>query len=420
MTRRVKLAGVGVTTAQGKGQENNLQAMAAGQGLYRTRKLDIFDEPVEVPYLSIESLSIESSSVENSSVENLVVDSLFVDSLPKHLNLKTNPTRSTSTALNHLESLLDSAVDEALSGIVLSEASRRTMPLFIGSSSYGIGVGEALYQRALEQGEAGIPLPLDGFTQVGNHLRHHFRLMGPDYAYNTACTGSANAILSAISVIAQGRSQYAMVIGLESYNMTTLAGFYGMQLLAPEVMRPFDKRRQGLVLGEGCGVLLLQAAGAADTGGITLSGGASRCDTHSIAASNPDGSAIAAVMEAALAQCGLNPDDIIAIKAHGTGSPLNDDGEVAGMKRVFREVPPFFSLKSYIGHTLGGCGAIETALTAMSLGEHKIPASAGFECRDENLGLAPICQAQSVGQGYYMLNFFGFGGNNCSLIIHAQ
>ena len=387
MTIRVKVAGSGVMTALGQGKKENLQAMVSGKGLYRSQILKGFGEPVEVPYLALEH-DLQSGAADDA-------------------------------ALEHLQYLLDGAIDEALAGIALSENTRKNMPLFIGSSSYGINIGEVRYQQSLENNPAAAPIPLDGFTQVGNHLRHQYGFLGADYAYNTACTSGANALLGAMATIAEGRSDYALVIGLETFNTTTLAGFYGMQLLAPEAMRPFDKRREGLVLGEGCGVLLLCAA-KPDDRGITFCGGASRCDTHSIAASNPDGSAIALVMQDALEQSAVSADEIVAIKAHGTGSPLNDDGEAAGMTRVFDTVPPFFSLKSYIGHTLGGCGVIEAALMVGCLTEGTIPASAGFECFDESLGLAPISQSQAAGAGYYMLNFFGFGGNNCSLVICLQ
>ena len=388
MTMQVKVAGTGVITALGQGKNNNVQGMRSGKGLYRSQILKGFDEPVVVPYLSVDhDLSACSQG---------------------------------DTALEHLQWLLDCAIDEALDGVVLSDDARKNMPLFIGSSSYGINVGELRYQQSLaNDAAAAAPIPLDGFTQVGNHLRHKYGFLGADYAYNTACTSGANALLGAMATIAEGRSDYALVVGLETFNTTTLAGFYGMQLLAPEAMRPFDKRREGLVLGEGCGVLLLCAARPGDTG-ITFCGGASRCDTHSIAASNPDGSAIALVMRDALAQSDVGADEIVAIKAHGTGSPLNDDGEAAGMTQVFATVPPFFSLKSYIGHTLGGCGVIEAALMLACLAEGNIPASAGFECFDDSLGLAPITQVQAAETGYYMLNFFGFGGNNCSLIIRVQ
>ena len=387
MTKQVKVAGVGVITALGRGKQNNLQGMASGKGLYRTQILKGFDEPVEVPYLPVEH--------------------------------DLNTGSPGDAALEHLQWLLDYAIDEALDNVDLSDDVRKNMPLFIGSSSYGINIGEVRYQQSLQSDPAAAPIPLDGFTQVGNHLRDKYGFLGADYAYNTACTSGANALLGAMATIAEGRSDYALVIGLETFNTTTLAGFYGMQLLAPEAMRPFDKRREGLVLGEGCGVLLLSVAKPGDAG-ITFCGGASRCDTHSIAASNPDGSAIALVMRDALQQSNVSVDDIVAIKAHGTGSPLNDDGEAAGMTQVFTTVPPFFSLKSYVGHTLGGCGVIEAALMSACLAEGRLPASAGFECFDESLGLAPITQAQAAGKGYYMLNFFGFGGNNCSLIIRVQ
>jgi len=387
MTKQVKVAGVGVITALGRGKQNNLQSMASGKGLYRTQILKGFDEPVEVPYLAVEH--------------------------------DLNTGSPGDAALEHLQWLLDYAIDEALGDVELSDDVRKNMPLFIGSSSYGINIGEVRYQQSLQSDPAAAPIPLDGFTQVGNHLREKYGFLGADYAYNTACTSGANALLGAMATIAEGRSDYALVIGLETFNTTTLAGFFGMQLLAPEAMRPFDKRREGLVLGEGCGVLLLSAARPGDAG-ITFCGGASRCDTHSIAASNPDGSAIALVMRDALQQSNMSADDIVAIKAHGTGSPLNDDGEAAGMTQVFTTVPPFFSLKSYIGHTLGGCGVIEAALMSACLAEGRLPASAGFECFDESLGLAPITQAQAASKGHYMLNFFGFGGNNCSLIFRVQ
>lgn len=384
MMHSVKLAGAGVVTALGQGLTSNLNGLSNAHGLYRTLELPDFDETITVPYLAAAKHNDQSGASDRSAW------------------------------------LLDCALEEALNGIELSPQEKRTMPIFIGSSSYGIGLGEERYKRALACGEQAFPLPLDGFTQISKHLRNQHQLLGPDYAYNTACTASANALLSAISSIQQGQHSYALVVGLETFNATTLSGFYGMQLLSDEVMRPFDKQRNGLVLGEGCAALLLTAENISDnqTTGITLCGGASRCDTYSISASNPDGSSIADVMRDSLHNCKLQPSDIAAIKAHGTASPLNDDGEAAGMQRVFETVPDFFSLKSYIGHTLGSCGAIETALMAACLQQGQLPVSAGFENADDKLDVTPLSSPKDIQAGYYMLNFFGFGGNNCSLILH--
>lgn len=381
-----KIVGCGIVSTLGYGLGHNLDGIRRGQGQFATRALSGFNEPITAPFLAIPD---------------------------------SDPER---TAKAHCERLLDHALAEALASCQIPDRQRRSMPIFIGSSSYGIGIGEEIYRQAVAgaatSGESPQPLPLDGFTQISQHLRHRHQLNGADYAYNTACTASANALLSAVSSIALGHHEYALVVGVETFNATTLSGFFGMQLLSPEVMRPFDRRRNGLVLGEGCAVLLLQAA-PDDGRGFTLRGGASGCDSFSVSASNPDGTSIAAVMQRALEQCQLQASDILAIKAHGTASPMNDNGEAAGMRRVFPEVPPFFSLKAYIGHTLGSCGALETALMIGCLRDGQLPVSAGFAEADDELGVSPLTAVQPAPGGHYLLNFFGFGGNNCSLILHA-
>lgn len=386
MTLRASIAGCGIVSTLGTGLDENLTALTLGKGRFATRMLEGFSEPVEAPFLAVP-------------------------------NGQGNPS-----AAEHCETLIDQALAEALAQSNMTPQQRATMPIFIGSSSYGIAIGEEIYRGALGDadvsGTSAHPLPLDGFTQIGRHLRKKHQLNGADYAFNTACTASANALLSAVNSITQGQHEYALVIGLETFNATTLSGFFGMQLLSHEMMRPFDKNRSGLVLGEGCACILLKASAPGDKG-LTLCGGASGCDSYSISASNPNGSSIAAVMQDALQQCQIQPEDIVAIKAHGTASPLNDDGEAAGMRRVFPHVPPFFSLKAYIGHTLGSCGAMESALMVGCLERNRLPASAGFIDHDPALGVTPLQQPQEAPAGYYMLNFFGFGGNNCSLILHS-
>lgn len=385
MTAKARIAGCGIVSTLGAGLATNLDALKTGKGNFSLRTLEGFNEPVEAAFLATDS------SVGEDATERF-------------------------------KTLIDQTLEETLAGIELMPEQRRSLPIFIGSSSYGIGIGEDLYRQALgreeHSGTPAQPLPLDGFTLIARHLRRQHGLNGPDYTFNTACTAGANALLSAANSIAQGHHEYALVLGLETFNATTLSGFFGMQLLSGEAMKPFDQNRSGLVLGEGCACILLKAASAEETG-ILFKGGASGCDSHSISASNPDGSSIAAVIQEALEACGLQPADIAAVKAHGTASPLNDDGEAAGMRRVFDCVPPFFSLKSYIGHTLGSCGVLETVLMAGCLERGQLPISAGFTDRDPTLGVTPLQHTEDALPGHYMLNFFGFGGNNCSLILQS-
>ncbi len=386
---RARISGLGLVTALGDGVDVNLTGLRCGTSVHQRRTLDTSGGPVDVPYLSLGRCADHSAH-----------------QTPGH-------AASGGAAF----APVGRAVEYALSDAGLDVNNLRTMPIFVGSSSYAIGASETLYAEALAGGSADpLAVPLPGFGQGSQYLRVQFGLCGADYLFNTACTASTNALLVAAEHIESGRCDQALVIGMELVNTTTLAGLYGMQLLAKDRMRPFDLRRDGIVLGEGCGAILLCAAQPGDEG-IFVAGGASGCDTFSISTSNPDGTQIAATMRDALANAGIEAGDIVAIKAHGTASPLNDDAEAAGMRQVFASLPPFFALKSQIGHTLGACGAIETGIVAGALLAGTLPPTGGFEAFDEKLGVRPLTSAVAAGAGHYMLNFFGFGGNNASLIL---
>jgi len=379
MQHQAHILSIGLATALGIGVEENCAGLQKQEKKAALRTLDCLSQPVEVPYLA--------------------------------------PPVAEASDLRSDFHLVDLAVEEALSASKLSAGQRSTMPLFIGSSSYAVGQSETLYQNALVKGnQYQLALPSAGFDQISAHLRQRFNLTGPSFQLNTACSAAANALLAAAQQIRLGYTDYAFVIGAELFNYTTIAGFNGMQLLTKDCMRPFDRRRNGLILGEGCGALLLGRDNAEEER-LIIGAGASGCDTYSITASNPNGSHIASIMRLALQRAEVASNNIVAIKAHGTASPLNDDGEAAGMRKVFKTPPPFFALKPYIGHTLGACGTIETGLIAASLRRGFIPASGGFKEPDDRLAIAPITDALPAQPGWYMLNFFGFGGNNSSLLL---
>ncbi|MFV0277143.1 MAG: beta-ketoacyl synthase N-terminal-like domain-containing protein [Parahaliea sp.] len=313
--------------------------------------------------------------------------------------------------------LLDQAMGQLFEQHPLAASERRSVPVFIGSSCYGIAIAESRYRTQYASSPAtAVPLPLQGFHQIHHHLRDSYGLLGPDFAIHTACTSTANALLNARAAIHAGMGDYALVIGLESFNATTLSGFQAMQLVSPDAMRPFDRGRNGLILGEGCGALLLGRG----QGPLSLVGGATCCDSYSISTANPDGSSIARVMAAALDSARIAREEVVAIKAHGTATPLNDNSEAAGMRGLFGTPPPFFSLKAHTGHTLGSCGVMETALTAACLARGSLPASGGLREPDPGLAVTPLRRNLPAPAGYYLLNFFGFGGNNASLVLRYQ
>lgn len=314
--------------------------------------------------------------------------------------------------------LIDGAIDtqHRITAMVrqLAGDNAKATALLFGSTSFDIGANEENYRQAL-QGNTGdaIPMPAPGYRRLLDAIAGELQLQGPKLAFNTACTAAANALLTAHALIASGIVQRAVVIGIERYNLTTAAGFCGLQLLSDDTLRPFDRERSGIVLGETISCLLLDDAPS----DIELAGGASACDSHSVTGANPDGSTIADVMQQALLHAGSTIDNVRAIKAHGTASPANDAAEAAGLRTLFSSMPPITALKGHIGHTLGACGVLETLLCAEALRAGFWPATAGFRNQCDELGIQPLIASVAANAGAYLLNFFGFGGSNCALVL---
>lgn len=314
--------------------------------------------------------------------------------------------------------LIDGAIDtqHRITAMVrqLAGDNAKATALLFGSTSFDIGANEENYRQALQgNAEEAVPMPAPGYQRLLDAIASELQLRGPKLAFNTACTAAANALLTAHALIASGIVQRAVVIGIERYNLTTAAGFCGLQLLSDDILRPFDRERSGIVLGETISCLLLDDAPS----NIELAGGASACDSHSVTGANPDGSTIADVMQQALLHAGSTIDNICAIKAHGTASPANDAAEAAGLRTLFASMPPITALKGHIGHTLGACGVLETLLCAEALRAGFWPATAGFRNQCNELGIQPLIASVAADAGDYLLNFFGFGGSNCALVL---
>lgn len=336
----------------------------------------------------------------------------------KTLRRSPLPERPTEQAMEaRLDGVLDDVIERAIEQAELSADERRQMGLFIGSSSGDIGVSEVGYRDALENDVQALALGTrSSVGLLGSRLRERLNLRGPDYSFNTACTASANALMYADALVRSGELRHALVVGLETFNAITAFGFQGLQLLAADNMKPFDKARGGLVLGEACSALVLGAQAHSETD-FYLRGSANLCDTFSMSAANPDGSTIARVIRQALDAAKLEPNQIRALKTHGTASLSNDEAEVAGMRRVFDELPPLCALKPYLGHTLGACGLNELALFCAAAKQGFLIGTPGIAAGDSDLGVTLNQHACDLPPGHFMLNYFGFGGNNTSLVI---
>jgi 3-oxoacyl-[acyl-carrier-protein] synthase-1 len=321
-----------------------------------------------------------------------------------------------------LNAVVDQLVAQALETSKLSADERAAMGLFIGTSSFNINVVEQQYRHALMHDDNALAMATYSSQGIfGHEIRHRHGLRGPDFSFNTACTASANALLYADAMIRSGRLQHALVLGVELCNSITALGFHGLQLLTSSAMKPFDRSRNGLILGEGCSALVLGNKKPAGQH-WQLKGAANVCDTHSISATNPDGSVIARVITTALQSARLAPADIGAIKVHGTASLLNDEAEAAGMRKVFTTVPPLTAIKPFIGHTLGACGLNELLLFCAAADTEMLIATPGIGNNDDaqgddKIGVSLNQSLRALPPGNFLMNYFGFGGNNTALVI---
>jgi 3-oxoacyl-[acyl-carrier-protein] synthase-1 len=322
------------------------------------------------------------------------------------------------------EKVIFETVDQSLSRISLSAQEKSRSGIFLGSSSFLIGAVEQDFRRELEKNhQQAFPLKEIFFGRLCERLAERYALSGGCYTFNTACTASANALLHAARMLQLGWLDHALVVGTELFNETTLLGFNNLELLTRGEMRPFDQRRNGLQLGEACAAAFLSIdpdKGEDSNAVFRVKGGANLCDPHSISAANPDGSTVCEVMQKACVLAGVDQGSILAVKTHGTASLMNDEAEARGLHRFFsaikKNIPPLCVLKPYLGHTLGACGLSELLLFCESLRQGLLPGTADF-LADETLGIHLDRNQESPGPGVYMLNYFGFGGNNTSLLL---
>ena len=320
---------------------------------------------------------------------------------------------------DHALPYLRKVVAAALQGAGLHQSERLRCGLFLGCSSNDLSLSVPLGRNFDHSMEGTHACKRVGNGVYADFLQKESGLSTLNFTYNTACTSSANAVMDAASMLEGGLMDYALVVGLELFAPVTFEGFASMQLLSPDAIRPFDKERSGIVQGEAVSAVILSRSDVKDSSWHYL-GGMSNCETHSVTGANPDGVGIGEVIADALQHAAVQPEVITAVKAHGTASALNDTAEINGMKHAFETLPPFFSLKPYIGHTLGGCGSAELILMMESVDAGFIPPSANFSEMDDALGAAPLNEVLPVKGGKYLLNYFGFGGNNTSFVIEKR
>jgi 3-oxoacyl-[acyl-carrier-protein] synthase II len=264
------------------------------------------------------------------------------------------------------------------------------------------------------------------------HLADYFRLWGPNYNCLTACAAGSQAIGEAAELIRHGEADVMLAGG--SHSMIHPLGVTGFNLLTAlsthnaepaKASRPFDLRRDGFVLGEGSGAVILEELDHARRRGAPiyaeLTGYGSTADAFRVTDSHPEGRGAIACMREALSDAGLLPEDIGYINAHGTSTPLNDRVETLAIKQVFGEPAyrvPVSSSKSMLGHLIAAAGAVELIICVMAIRRGVLPPTTNYEVPDPECDLDYIPnEARERRVRHALSNSFGFGGQNISLVV---
>lgn len=280
----------------------------------------------------------------------------------------------------------------------------------------------------------GIPQFMPNGAAAAVSMKHGLR--GQSFGVVSACSGGAHAIGVALRMIQYGDADAAVTGGSEAaLTAFGLGSFTSMQALSPTgISRPFDARRDGFVMGEGAGILVLEEASAAEERGAAIlgevAGYGSTSDAYHLTAPEPSGDPAARAIELALRDAGLGPEEVDYVNAHGTSTQLNDAAETAALKRALgtdrAKRIPVSSTKSTIGHTLGAAGAVEAVATVETLRTRVIPPTLGYEVPDPELDLDFVpgeARPLVLGNGQppaAISNSFAFGGHNVTLVLRGS
>lgn len=320
--------------------------------------------------------------------------------------------------------LLTQALDEAIANAGLnkiSEPSRVGVCIGTTSASFlnDMGFHRKLREHLLD--EESIKRFFAG--NPAEYIKKRLDLGGPAMTVVNACASGTDAIGVAMSWLNSGICDIVIAGGTDEIHNVSGAGFYSLGVTSQSLCRPFDRDRDGLNLGEGAAVLILETMESAlrrkRISDISIEGYAASGDARHITQPDPDGIGIECAIRGALNCAGLKVEDIGFINAHGTGTIHNDLAESHAFFRIFGDKCPYFSTKGKTGHTLGAAGAIEAVITALTLQKHQISGSCRYQNQDPNIPVQPA-KAMAITAKYALSTSLAFGGCNSALIMKHE
>ncbi|QQM38454.1 beta-ketoacyl-[acyl-carrier-protein] synthase family protein [Streptomyces liliifuscus] len=304
----------------------------------------------------------------------------------------------------------------------------------VGCGLGGVATWETQHRRMLEKGPEAVSallIPMLVPNMVAGHLAMDLHATGPNLVTATACASGATAIGTALQLLRDGSCDLVVAGGAEAgVSPLMVTGFAQMGALSRRLdepsaaSRPFDADRDGFVIGEGSGMLVLEREADAHARRARvrarIAGYGASADAYQMTAPDPAGVGVLQALRTALAGAGVMPDEVDHVNAHGTSTPLNDAAEAGALRKLLGEGAAVTSTKGVTGHTLGAAGAIEAVLTVLTVEHGRVPPTANLERQDAEIELDIVAgspREQKVDVA--VSNSFGFGGQNAVLVITA-
>ncbi len=408
MKKRVVITGVGIVSPIGIGKEEYLNSLIEGKS--GAGKITYFDVSEYTTQIACE--------VKNFNPENYI-DKKKIRKTDKFVQFALAATKM--------------AIED--SGLDLSNEDMSKIGVIVGSGIGGVSTIEQEYKTMLEKGPRKVSpffVPMEIINMASGEIAIEYGFTGPNYGVVSACATSNHSIGDALRLLRYGDADVIITGGAEAaITPLSLAGFCSARALSqrndqPEkASRPFDKNRDGFVMGEGAGIIILETLEHAKKRNakiyVELCGYGATDDAYHITAPNPNAESAIKAMLLALQDAEISPDEVDYINAHGTSTPLNDKTETLAIKKVFGEKAykiPISSTKSMTGHLLGAAGAVELIATILCMEKGIVHPTINYEEPDPECDLDYVPNKPREYQvNCAISNSLGFGGHNAVLLI---
>ena len=400
---RIAITGVGLVTALGATREESWRRMLAGEcGI---RPATVFD----------------TEGYRSRVAAEVDIDAVDADATPHERRRRSRSDRIGLRAAS--EALADA-------GLLDAGLDRSRVGVFLGAGTADLLRNEEFYRTWITKG-----LARTKRSDLWNHfpntpvdvIARQYGFEGPRACVVAACSSSTIAIGRGVEAIRAGRADAVLAGGTDALARLTYSGFNLLRLMDANPCRPFDKSRAGMNIGEGAGILVLEDFDRARRRGATiyaeLAGHSLACEAFHPTAPEPEGKPVAAVVTLALADAGVNPDEVQHVNTHGTATPQNDAAESRGFRRVFGDRAariPVTSIKSMVGHCLGAAGAVEAAALALTVARGAIPPTINHHETDGDCAIDVVAnEARQQTIRCAVSTSLGFGGNDSAIVMRA-